>query len=155
MKAGASFSEFVPRGLLKLRNSIKDSRGDQKKPVLSRGAIIRLFSLVAVTAVLLVVYRFFINSPYHIFLFWGYTLILSVLTVIYVVYNRGMSRKGVTKDMLPDDWDDEEKDRFIEDGKKRLEKSKWMLIFIFAFVVVFAFDAMELFVFPMFEGLLS
>ena len=138
-----------------MRNSIKDSRGDQKKPVLSRGAIIRLFSLVAVTAVLLVVYRFFINSPYHIFLFWGYTLILSVLTVIYVVYNRGMSRKGVTKDMLPDDWDDEEKDRFIEDGKKRLEKSKWMLIFIFAFVVVFAFDAMELFVFPMFEGLLS
>ena len=78
-----------------------------------------------------------------------------MLTVIYVVYNRGMSRKGVTKDMLPDDWDDEEKDRFIEDGKKRLEKSKWMLIFIFAFVVVFAFDAMELFVFPMFEGLLS
>ena len=93
------------------------------------------------------------NTPYFAIVFWAYIAVGGGFGVAYVVYNRGFSRKNVTKDMLPDSWSEEEKDNFIGDGKRRLERSKWMLMFIFAFAVVFAVDAVELFVIPLFGGL--
>ena len=57
--------------------------------------------------------------------------------------------------MLPDTWSEEEKRKFIDDGKRRLDRSKWMLVFIFALVVVLIIDAVELFVLPTLGGLFS
>ena len=65
----------------------------------------------------------------------------------------GMSRKGITVDMLPDTWSDEEKQSFVDDGRRRLDRSKWMLLFIFALLFVFIADACELFVLPLLEGM--
>ena len=99
------------------------------------------------------VYKLFVDTPYGYIVFWCYAAALTAFSLGYIIYNRGMSRKNVTQDMLPDEWSEEQKSEFIEDGKRRLERSKWMLIFIFAFIVAFAVDILELFVFPLFEGL--
>ena len=57
----------------------------------------------------------------------AYWLILAVFALIYVVYNRAFSRKGITVEMLPDTWSHEKKLEYVEDAKRRLERSKWML----------------------------
>ena len=121
----------------------------------SKKAVVRLLSLVAITAVLVFVYRVFMDMPVFAYVFWGYIAAATVLALVYVIYNRGFSRKGITKDMLPDHWSDDKKESFIEDGKKRLNKSKWMLMILFAFLVVFTVDAFELFVLPMLNSWLS
>ena len=123
------------------------------KPNVNKKAIIRLALLVALSVIFTVVYKLFINTPHGDIVFWIYTAAVTVLSLGYVIYNRGMSRKNLTCDMLPDEWSDECKNEFIDDGKKRLAKSKWMLMFIIAFVVVFAVDVFELFIIPFFEGL--
>jgi len=133
----------------------KTGDSEDNKTNVSQKAVKQFFLLVALTLVLIVVYRYFLDSPYHFYIFWGYVLAAAALAFVYVIYNRGMSRKGVTKDMLPDSWSDEEKERFIESGRQRLARSKWMLTILFAFIAVFAVDAIELFVFPMFKGLFS
>ena len=58
----------------------------------------------------------------------SYMAILTVLMLVYIIYNRGFSRKGVTVEMLPDEWSDEQKQSFIEDGELRIRRSKWMLV---------------------------
>ena len=124
-----------------------------KKTNVNKRAIIRLALLVALSVLLSAVYKLFVDTPYGYIVFWCYAAALTAFSLGYIIYNRGMSRKNVTQDMLPDEWSEEQKSEFIEDGKRRLERSKWMLIFIFAFIVAFAVDILELFVFPLFEGL--
>ena len=77
---------------------------------------------------------------------WGYMIILTVLIVAYIVYNRGFTRRGVGLEMLPEDWSEERRREFVEDGKRRLSKSKWVLMLIIGFLFTFLFDAFELFV---------
>lgn len=68
------------------------------------------------------------------------------LLVGYLAYNRGFVNKDVTVDMLPKDWDEEKKTAFVEGNKRRAEKSRWMLVLIIPFVVVFMAEALYLFV---------
>ena len=75
---------------------------------------------------------------------------LTVLVAVYVIYNRGFTRRGVEIDMLPDDWDHERRVRFVEDGKKRYKRSKWMLTLIIGFLLTFLIDALELFLVNLF-----
>ena len=42
---------------------------------------------------------------------------------------------------------------FIENGRVRLEKSKWLLIFIISLMFTFIAEAFALFVFPIIEGI--
>ncbi len=106
----------------------------------------KLLVLVAVTVVVLAIYRFFMERPEFYIVFAVYAVIAAASIIVYVIYNRGFSRKGVTEDMLPDTWSDEEKTKFIEDGKRRMERSRWLLVIAFAFIFTFAFDAFDLFV---------
>ncbi len=76
----------------------------------------------------------------------AYMLIFAVLLVSYIAYNRGFVNKDVTEDMLPDDWSDEKKKEFVAANKRRAENSRWMLVFIIPFVVVFMAEALYLFV---------
>ena len=52
---------------------------------------------------------------------------------------------NVTPEMLPASMSAEEKDEFIEDGKRRLEKSKWMLLIIFPLLMTFIFDTVGMY----------
>ncbi|MBR0450074.1 MAG: hypothetical protein IIX30_04580 [Clostridia bacterium] len=77
-----------------------------------------------------------------------YMALLAVLALVYIIYNRGFSRKGVTVDMLPLEWSDEKKQSFVESGKQRLERSKWLLVFIIALLFTFVMEAVVLFALP-------
>lgn len=76
----------------------------------------------------------------------AYMLIFGGFLVAYVAYNRAFTRKNVTADMLPDDWSDEKKQSYIENGAERMHKSRWMLSVIISFLVTFIADTLYLFV---------
>ena len=136
---------------------MQNKRKKEAPPVPTRefpkSALLKIGALVALCAVLVAVYRFFLETPYFLIVFGLYMAALIAFVIVFLIYNRGMSRKGITEDMLPDTWSDEEKKSFVEDGKRRLDRSKWMLLFIVALLFVFIADACELFVLPMLEGI--
>ena len=116
-------------------------------------AIRYLIGTLLLSLVLLAFYYFSLNFDFFPFVMWGYMVALALTAFAYVIYNRGMSRKGVSEDMLPDEWDADRKREYVEDGKKRLGRSRWMLSFIIAFVVTFAAEAIVLFFVPLIDGL--
>ena len=75
-----------------------------------------------------------------------YTVALAAAAFGYVIYNRGFSRKNVTLDMLPNEWSPEKKTEFIEDGKRRLEKSKWVLTVLLPLIGIFAYEFIDVYV---------
>ena len=117
-----------------------------KKGTAKKQNIIRLALTVALAVVLLVVYRISLSFSFFPIVMWGYMIILTVLVIVYIFYNRGFSRRGITVDMLPDEWDEERKEQFVKSAERRQEGSKWMLMVIVAFLVTFLFDAIELFI---------
>ena len=99
-----------------------------------------------VSLVILVFYRVSLSFEIFPYVMWGYMIALTLLIVVYIIYNRGFSRRGVDIEMLPDDWDRERRIEFVESGKHRLERSKWMLTLIIGFLLTFLLDALDLFV---------
>ena len=73
--------------------------------------------------------------------------------IAYLIYNRAFSRKNLTIDMLPGNWTAEQKESYISDGKRRMEKSKWMLYIIIPLFVPIALDALYLFTLPLIQNL--
>ncbi len=82
----------------------------------------------------------------------AYMVILGGFLIAYVAYNRAFSRKGITPDMLPDSWSQEQKQNYIDDGERRIKRSRWMLAVIIPFLVTFIADALYLFIW---NGLLA
>ncbi len=80
-----------------------------------------------------------------------YTALLLGFVLGYLIYNRFLYRKNLTKEDLPDSMSDEEKDAFLADGRERLEKSKWMMTIIFPLVLTFLIDAVDLFILDLFR----
>ena len=132
---------------------MQDKSKKIQKP--SPDALKRLILLLLVTLVVFLFYRVMLNFPYFEIVWVGYAVLLTGFAVAYVVYNRGFYQRGVTREMLPDDWSEEQKDEFLAEGPRRRARSRWMVIPIFAFVFTFAIDALELFVFPFFESLFT
>lgn len=85
----------------------------------------------------------------------AYWLILAVFAIIYIIYNRAFTRKGITVDMLPDSWSEDKKQDYVNDAKLRLEKSKWMLAVIIPFMITVLLDAVYLFTWPMVQNLFN
>ena len=128
-----------------------------KKP-LSPDAVKQAALLLVNTLILIAIYfgTQNIGQPIISMIVTGaYWLILAVLGIIYIIYNRAFSRKGITVDMLPDSWSYEEKCEYVEDAKRRLEKSKWMLIVIIPFMLTVLVDAVYLFTWPMVQNLFN
>ena len=74
-----------------------------------------------------------------------YLALLLGFGLAYLIYNRFLYRKGILPEQLPDDWSAEQKTSFIEDGERRLRRSKWMLTIIFPLLFTFLVDAVDLF----------
>lgn len=121
----------------------------------NRATALRLVSLIVVTMTVFSVYRFFLGRLYFEITLAIYLTVATALILTYVIYNRGLSRRRLSEDMLPKTWSDEEKREFLADGERRLRASRWMLIPIFAFLFTFAFDMLELYVLPVIRGLFS
>ena len=76
-----------------------------------------------------------------------------VMTLIFVIYNRGFVGRNLKPEQLPDTMSYEEKQKFIDDCTARLHRSRWMITVIFPIVLAFALDMMYLFLLPMLEGM--
>ena len=126
----------------------------EKKPV-NKAALLWLLALVGATVVSLVIYRLLMTGPYFHIALMVYMALGAMTALGYVAYNRGFVRRGVTPDMLPDDWSDEKKNEYIEDGARRMKRSRWLLIVAFALFATLAFDIIELYALPMVEGILG
>ena len=131
----------------KKKQAIKQA--PEKKSV-NKTALGLLLALVGATVVALTVYRFLMNTPYFQTVLVVYMIIGALAAVGYVVYNRGLSRRGVTVDMLPAEWSDEKKEAFVADGARRMKRSRWVLVVAFAIFVTFAVDLIELYALPTF-----
>ena len=81
-----------------------------------------------------------------------YLFIGAVFALYYVIYNRGFTGKNITPEMLPDTMSIEEKQKFIDESRERMQKSKWVLTVIVPIALVFAVDMIYLFVIPMLFG---
>ena len=124
----------------------------ERKRAATRKNLVTFAELLAVTATVFVVYRVLMNYRFFNIVLIIYMVLATAGTLFYVIYNRDMSRKGVTADMLPDDWSDEKKREFVEDGEMRLKKTRHLLMLLFAFYFTFVVDIIELVEIPMFSG---
>ena len=104
----------------------------------------RRYALLTVlnTVVIYGLYVILLNAipRYTVVIVSVYLVALLAISVCYVCYNRGFSRKNLTVEMLPSTWSEDEKTRFLEDGVERLKKSKWCLTVIIPFVFTFFMD---------------
>lgn len=104
------------------------------------------------TAVLLILYlvcvRFFPTVTLGV-----YTAVFAAFALAYTIYNRGFTRMKLKVEDLPAAWTEEQKEEYIADGKARLEKSKWMLTVLLPLIVIYAYELIDLYIFPMIEGL--
>lgn len=75
-----------------------------------------------------------------------YMISAAVLVLIYVIYNRGFTAKGITADMLPDTMTEKEKDDYIADAIERERRSKWMITFIVPILLALLIDLLDMFV---------
>ena len=111
--------------------------------------LIYLFSTVGLSAFFCSFYYWSMSVPGILFpiVMFSYMIVLTILVLVYIIYNRGFSRKGVTEDMLPLEWSSEKKREFIESGVRRLQRSKWLLVLIISIFFTFIVEAFVLFVF--------
>ncbi len=128
--------------------------GEKKR--VSKDAVFKLLTLIFITGGIFALYRILITFPLvEPVIFWVYLVGLTVCVAAYILYNRGMTGKRITHDMLPDDMSYEQKEEFIEECERRRKRSSWMLMFILAFVFTFAFDLLEFFVLPWLDSILK
>ena len=119
---------------------------------ISKGALVLLAIVLVSSVIVYGTYRILIDRFYLSVLI-AYMVIETAFILAYMIYNRGFSRKGVTRDMLPPDWSEEKKDEFIRSGEERLKGSRWMLVIILAFLFTFFAEIVELYFLPFVLGL--
>lgn len=120
-----------------------------------KSSLIYLISLVLLSAIVFAIYRFMIYLCFFEAALISYMAIETLFVLVYVIYNRGFSRRGITAEMLPQSWSDEKKEEFIASGVRRFEKSKWMLVVILAFLLTFLIDMIELWIVPFLLDVIS
>lgn len=82
-----------------------------------------------------------------------YLVVGAILTLVFVIYNRGFVGKGLTPEKLSATMSYEEKQKFIAECADRLHHSRWMITIIFPIILAFCLDMMYLFLLPMLEGI--
>ena len=125
---------------------IEESRARQKAAFKKNKKYI--LPLIINTAAFFVIYSLLVTQGGGIMMatLWTYFALTLGFSGAYVIYNRGFSRMNITPEMLPSSMSSEEKEAFIEDGKQRLERSKWMLLIIFPLLMTFILDTLNIYV---------
>jgi len=103
-----------------------------------------LLLALTVTAVFFI-YQIAVVTFESMAVFVSYFVLLGALAVFYFVYNFCFSRHKVTREMLPTEWSEEEKDKFILDAAERKRKSRFALYLIIAILVALSYDFLGLF----------
>lgn len=125
---------------------------DQEKKPFSPKAKRHFLLLVLNTVLFFGVYRVLIHLATGAeTAFWSFLVMLLYAALLvgffiaYMVYNRFLSRKGLTPQDLDPSWSEEQKREFLADGEARLERSKWMMTIILPLILTFLFDVIDLF----------
>jgi hypothetical protein len=106
----------------------------------------KLLLIVALNTVIIFgFYRLMLNFLYFEFVMGAYLVLTAGFVFAYVIYNRGFARRNLTREMLPEEWSEEQKVAYVADGERRMQKSKWMLTIIFPLILTFTFDFIELY----------
>lgn len=120
------------------------SQRPPKKPLNPRAKRDAAIILI-LTVALAVIYYGSMTFDFGIYVMWAYMIIFAALLITFLAYNRGFVNKNVTEDMLPPDWSEEKKADFLSKTAAREAKSRWMLILIIPFALVFIIEAIYLF----------
>ena len=116
----------------------------------------KLLLIVALnTAIIFGFYRLMLNFLYFEFVMGGYLILTAGFVFSYVIYNRGFSRRNLTREMLPEEWSEEQKVAYVADGERRMQKSKWMLTLLVPLCITVMFDVIYLFYGEMIERVLG
>ena len=113
---------------------------------MTREAKRRLWATAGLTVVLMAIWFGCMGAGMAKAVMIAYFVAFTALIVSYLLYNRAFVNKDVTVDMLPDEWSEEKKQAFVDGNRIRAEKSRWMMMVIIPFVVVFMCEALYLFV---------
>lgn len=137
-------------------NLLPDDPNEQERAEKRRYVKLILILTIIVYGLYVILINLFPNAYPVIFLI--YFSALAISSFGYVFYNRGFTRKNLTVEMLPLEWSEQEKTEYIEDGKRRMKKSKWCIAVIFPLVFTFFIDLFYLFIYqehiaPLLEGL--
>ena len=119
----------------------------------SRRTLLNMLILIINCIVFYIVYIFLsrISLTASRIVMWSYMVLITGFFGAYIIYNRAftMIRKP---DEYPEDWSAEKKSRTLEEGKRRREKSKWMLLIIIPLLLTFLIDMLDLFLFDQFRA---
>ncbi|MBQ7727788.1 MAG: hypothetical protein IJT60_04320 [Clostridia bacterium] len=77
---------------------------------------------------------------------------LAILSLTYVIYNKGFRASGVTYEQLSPDLPEEKRREIIESRDSHLQKSKWMLVFIIPLLLVVLTELVIMYIVPLFGG---
>ena len=132
-----------------MSEDLQNKNGNKK---INKSTLVLMAIVILSSVIVYGTYRILINR-YYLLVLVAYMAVETVFVIAYLFYNRGFSRKGVTREMLPDDWDDEKKDAFIASGEERLKRSRWMRVIILAFLFTFFAEIIELYFLPFLFGL--
>lgn len=106
----------------------------------------RTILLLALTiTVVFFIYQIAVVTFESMVVFVGYLVLFAGLCIFYFIYNYCFSRHKVTREMLPLDWSEEEKDKFLFDAAERKRKSRFALYLIIALLVTLTYDFLGLF----------
>lgn len=139
----------------RLRTGESRSLSNQKKKISPQTKKLLLLTLLC-TALLFGFYMFAqyqIGGLFSFVVFCIYAFLCTAFVLAYIIYNRGFSRKNLTLDRLPDYMTFAEKEEYIEDGKRRISQSRWLLVVIFPLMFSLFVDAIMLFTLPAFSSL--
>ena len=84
-----------------------------------------------------------------------YTALAAAFGFAFIIYNRGFAAKNATPDRLPNTMTKQEKLAYIEEGKERLARSRWMLTVILPIILAIAIDLTVLFILPYLQEIFS
>lgn len=117
-----------------------------RAPKNKRRVVLTIFELLLSVTVVFSVYQVFVVRFDFLPLFWVYYALTFSLALFYILYNRGLAFRKITRDMLSPNMSESEKDAFLRDVSERKRKSRVVLILLFGFIFTFAFDFVDLFI---------
>ena len=141
----------------KKRDTAKEIASESIKKI-PQDVLWKIALIVLNSIILTVVYFGFIQmeipilSPIVMICFW---IAFAVVLIVFVVYNRGFTQRGITIDMLPDSWSEEKKAAYIENIAKRQKNSKVMLMVLIPLAVPIMIEALVFFTLPTIQNLLG
>ena len=97
------------------------------------------------TVILIALYYAIPTWTHFMYLPHIYILAGAGLGLYYVIYNRGFVGKNATPETLPDSMSPLEKQKYIEESRERMQKSKWVLTLLLPIIVTILIDMLYIF----------